>query len=199
MQNLNDRYLKAKRMLLNKAYSELNDMQRKAVFTVDGPLLILAGAGSGKTTVLVKRIAFIIKYGNAYASEYVPFGISEREVERLETAIDLPKEEIFPLLDQFASSPCLPWRMLAITFTNKAAGEIKSRINAQLGDSDIANEIWSGTFHSICLRILRVHGDKIGYATGFSIYDQDSETDRVERATPYLICNIRVTELSVYP
>ena len=173
MQNLNDRYLKAKRMLLNKAYSELNDMQRKAVFTVDGPLLILAGAGSGKTTVLVKRIAFIIKYGNAYASEYVPFGISEREVERLETAIDLPKEEIFPLLDQFASSPCLPWRMLAITFTNKAAGEIKSRINAQLGDSDIANEIWSGTFHSICLRILRVHGDKIGYATGFSIYDQD--------------------------
>ena len=173
MTNLHDRYLKAKRALFEKAYSELNAEQRKAVFTVDGPLLILAGAGSGKTTVLVKRIAFIIKYGNAYASKYVPFDIAEPDVARLESAINLTKEEIIPLLDQFAQSPCAPWRMLAITFTNKAAGEIRSRINAQLGESDIANEIWSGTFHSICLRILRVHADKIGYYTGFSIYDQD--------------------------
>ena len=173
MTNLGDRYIRAKRALFNKAYSELNDMQRKAVFSVDGPLLILAGAGSGKTTVLVKRIAFIIKYGNAYASEYVPYDVTEQEVARLEAAINLSKEEILPLLDVFATNPCAPWRMLAITFTNKAAGEIKSRINAQLGNSDIANEIWSGTFHSICLRILRVHADKIGYAQGFSIYDQD--------------------------
>ena len=173
MQNLNDRYLKAKRALFEKAYSELNSEQRKAVFTVNGPLLILAGAGSGKTTVLVKRIAFIIKYGNAYASTYVPFDVSEREVQQLEQAAMLPKEQIVPLLDRFASSPCAPWRMLAITFTNKAAGEIRSRINAQLGDGDIASQIWSGTFHSICLRILRVHGDRIGYAAGFSIYDQD--------------------------
>ena len=173
MTNLGDRYIRAKRALFNKAYSELNDMQRKAVFSVDGPLLILAGAGSGKTTVLVKRIAFIIKYGNAYASEYVPYDVTEQEIARLEAAINLSKEEILPLLDVFATNPCAPWRMLAITFTNKAAGEIKSRINAQLGNSDIANEIWSGTFHSICLRILRVHADKIGYAQGFSIYDQD--------------------------
>ena len=173
MTNLGDRYIRAKRTLFNKAYGELNDMQRKAVFSVDGPLLILAGAGSGKTTVLVKRIAFIIKYGNAYASEYVPYDVTEQEVARLEAAINLSKEEILPLLDVFATNPCAPWRMLAITFTNKAAGEIKSRINAQLGNSDIANEIWSGTFHSICLRILRVHADKIGYAQGFSIYDQD--------------------------
>ena len=173
MTNLGDRYIRAKRALFNKAYGELNDMQRKAVFSVDGPLLILAGAGSGKTTVLVKRIAFIIKYGNAYASEYVPYDVTEQEVARLEAAINLSKEEILPLLDVFATNPCAPWRMLAITFTNKAAGEIKSRINAQLGNSDIANEIWSGTFHSICLRILRVHADKIGYAQGFSIYDQD--------------------------
>lgn len=173
MTNLHDRYLKAKRALFEKAYSELNAEQRKAVFTVDGPLLILAGAGSGKTTVLVKRIAFIIKYGNAYTSEYVPFDIAEPDVARLESAINLTKEEIIPLLNQFAQNPCAPWRMLAITFTNKAAGEIRSRINAQLGESDIANEIWSGTFHSICLRILRVHADKIGYHTGFSIYDQD--------------------------
>ncbi len=173
MTNLGDRYIRAKRALFNKAYSELNEMQRKAVFCVDGPLLILAGAGSGKTTVLVKRIAFIIKYGNAYASEYVPYDVTEGEVATLEDAIHLSKEEILPLLDRFATNPCAPWRMLAITFTNKAAGEIKSRINAQLGNTDLANEIWSGTFHSICLRILRVHADKIGYAQGFSIYDQD--------------------------
>ena len=173
MTNLGDRYIRAKRALFNKAYSELNDMQRKAVFSVDGPLLILAGAGSGKTTVLVKRIAFIIKYGNAYASEYVPYDVTEGDVAHLEAAINLSKEEIIPLLDTFATNPCAPWRMLAITFTNKAAGEIKSRINAQLGNTDLANEIWSGTFHSICLRILRVHADKIGYAQGFSIYDQD--------------------------
>ena len=173
MTNLHDRYLTAKRALFEKAYSELNSEQRKAVFCVDGPLLILAGAGSGKTTVLVKRIAFIIKYGNAYASDYVPFDIAEPDVLRLENALDLPKEEIIPLLDQFAQSPCAPWRMLAITFTNKAAGEIRSRINTQLGSDDIAGEIWSGTFHSVCLRILRVHGESIGYSAGFSIYDQD--------------------------
>ncbi len=173
MQNLNDRYLKAKRVLFNKAYSELNEEQRKAVFTVDGPLLILAGAGSGKTTVLVKRIAFIIKYGNAYFSDYVPFDITEQEVANLEFAATLTKTQIIPLLDQFATNPCAPWRMLAITFTNKAAGEIRSRINNQLDDAQISNDIWSGTFHSVCLRILRSHGEKIGYASGFSIYDAD--------------------------
>ena len=173
MQNLHERYLKAKRVLFNKAYSELNEEQRKAVFTVDGPLLILAGAGSGKTTVLVKRIAFIIKYGNAYFSNYVPFDITEQEVANLEFAATLTKTQIIPLLDQFATNPCAPWRMLAITFTNKAAGEIRSRINNQLGDAQISNDIWSGTFHSVCLRILRSHGEKIGYASGFSIYDAD--------------------------
>ena len=170
---LHDRYLKAKRALFDKAYSELNSEQRKAVFHTEGPLLILAGAGSGKTTVLVKRIAFIIKYGNAYMSDYVPFDIDEQSVCALESAVHLTKEEIIPMLNQFSSSPCPPWRMLAITFTNKAAGEIKSRINVQLDNADIANEIWSGTFHSICLRILRVHGEKLGYAGAFSIYDQD--------------------------
>ena len=173
MQNLQNRYLSAKRALFEKAYGELNNEQRRAVFTVDGPLLVLAGAGSGKTTVLVKRIAFIIKYGNAYYSDYVPFDISEEKVESLERAAELPKEMIFDILPEFIQSPCAPWRMLAITFTNKAAGEIKHRIVTQLGDDSISSEIWSGTFHSVCLRILRAHGDKLGYASGFSIYDTD--------------------------
>ena len=192
MTNLHDRYLRAKRALFEKAYSELNPEQRRAVFSVDGPLLILAGAGSGKTTVLVKRIAFIIKYGNAYTSDYVPFDVAEPDVARLENAINLTKDEILPLLDKFAQSPCAPWRMLAITFTNKAAGEIKSRINTQLGNSDIANEIWSGTFHSICLRILRVHGDKIGYAQGFSIYDQDDSKKAIATCMKELDIDVKM-------
>lgn len=173
MENLKNRYLRAKRALFDKAYSELNEAQRKAVFTVEGPLLVLAGAGSGKTTVLVKRIAFIIKYGNAYFSEYVPFDISEERVAALERAIELPKEEIFDILPEFISSPCPPWRMLAITFTNKAAGEIKSRIARSLDDDAMTGDIWTGTFHSVCVRILRMHGEKLGYEQGFSIYDAD--------------------------
>ena len=173
MQDLKNRYLCAKRALFDKAYSELNEEQRRAVFTVDGPLLVLAGAGSGKTTVLVKRIAFIIKYGNAYFSEYVPFDVTEEKIAALEAAVALPKEEIFGILPEFASSPCPPWRMLAITFTNKAAGEIKSRISRSLDDESVSSEIWSGTFHSICVRILRMHGEKIGYTQGFSIYDAE--------------------------
>ena len=73
---LRERYIKVKRALFDKAYGTLNDAQRSAVFSVNGPLLVLAGAGSGKTTVLVKRIAFIIKYGNAYYSEKIPESLS---------------------------------------------------------------------------------------------------------------------------
>ena len=125
---IKERYLKAKRALFDKAYSSLNEKQREAVFTTEKPLLILAGAGSGKTTVLVKRIAFIIKYGNAYYSENVPDGMNEAQIASLESALDLPAEEIEQLLPVFISRPCPPWQVLAITFTNKAANEMKTRL-----------------------------------------------------------------------
>ena len=180
---LNERYLNAKRALFEKAYSSLNKEQKEAVFTVNNPLLVIAGAGSGKTTVLVRRIAFIIKFGNAYNSTYVPYGVDEEHVKSLEAACEIAEgEELEAILSEFISSPCEPYRMLAITFTNKAAKEIKDRLAAEIGNEDISREIWAGTFHSICMRILRTHGEKIGYRQGFSIYDTDDSKKAIATA-----------------
>ncbi len=111
-------------------YDTLNDMQQKAVFHVDGPLLILAGAGSGKTRVLTHRAAYLIE---------------EKGVN--------------------------PWNIMAITFTNKAAGEMRERIDNIVGFG--SESIWVSTFHSSCVRILRRYIDKLGYDTNFTIYDTD--------------------------
>lgn len=175
MQTIEQRYLAVKRKLFDKAYGNLNDRQREAVFTVNDPLLVLAGAGSGKTTVLVRRIAFIIRYGNAYFSDYVPYGIDESRVAELERALILQPEAIEQhILPQFSANACEPYRILAITFTNKAANEIKDRLSRMFPDDEAtAADIWAGTFHSICVRILRLHGDKMGYRKSFTIYDAD--------------------------
>ena len=170
------KYLSAKRALFDKVYgARLNPEQCRAVFTINGPVLVLAGAGSGKTTVLVNRIAYLIKYGNAYFSDYVPEGLIPEAAEILEDAINMSVEEIEEILPQFVDNPPAPWSVLAITFTNKAAGEIKDRLNRTFGDETVAGSIWSGTFHSVCLRILRRHADRLGYREGFSIYDTDDK------------------------
>ncbi len=173
---MNNRYKRAKRALFDKAYgSFLNPEQCRAVFTVKGPLLVLAGAGSGKTTVLVNRISYVIKYGNAYFSDYVPEGLSEGDVAAIEDALSLTPEQIHEILPQFITEPCPPWSVLAITFTNKAANEIKERLVRTFQDEEMARAIWAGTFHSICMRILRKFGDKVGLREGFSIYDTDDK------------------------
>ena len=115
---------------LQKQFSKMNNMQQQAVFCTEGPLLILAGAGSGKTTVLVNRIAYILKAGL-----------------------------------------CRPWQILAITFTNKAAGELKERICSAVEEG--GEDIWAATFHSTCSRILRRYGDRLGYTNKFTVYDTD--------------------------
>lgn len=117
---------------IKQNFSHMNEMQQQAVFSTEGPLLILAGAGSGKTTVLVNRIAYILQ-----------------------------------------SQLCNPWNILAITFTNKAAGELKERICAAVPEG--GNDIWAATFHSTCARILRRYGDRIGYSSHFTVYATDDQ------------------------
>ena len=170
---LGEEYLRLKRRLFDKYYSFLNDEQREAVYTTEGSVLILAGAGSGKTTVLVNRIVFIVKYGNAYYSQYVPHDLDQDKIELMRRALSLEGEELGNALRAFSSAPCQPWQMLAFTFTNKAANEIKKRLTEALGSEDAARNIWAGTFHSICLRILRVYGGMLGYRDNFTIYDAD--------------------------
>ena len=124
-----------KRQLFDKVYSaRLNPEQARAVFTANGPLLVLAGAGSGKTTVLVSRISYLIKYGDAYFSQTLPQGVGEDTVNALRRALELEPADIEELLPQLAAEPVEPWSVLAITFTNKAAGEIKERLISAFED-----------------------------------------------------------------
>ncbi len=179
---LNNRYQNIKRKLFEAYYPRLNSKQKEAVFSVKGPLLVLAGAGSGKTTVLVNRIAHIIDFGDAYYSREEMPGINEGLVttfEQIYANIDnIPREELKSLLLNFKSAPCAPWEILSFTFTNKAANEMKERLTTILGER--AKDIWAGTFHSICVRILRQHIDRIGYNTNFNIYDTDDSKKLIQ-------------------
>ena len=188
-----NRFLKAKRDLFDKYYSFLNEKQREAVYTVKGPVLILAGAGSGKTTVLTNRIAHILRYGDAYFSNEVPDFITQDDIEAHERAISLPTKELGNYLEVFSKNNCPPWAVLAITFTNKAANEIKTRLDNILEES--ASDIWAGTFHSICMRILRAHGSEIGYRPAFGICDTDDSKKLISRCMKDL--NIDEKRLSI--
>ena len=200
---LPQRYLAAKAALFERAFSSLNPRQQEAVFHVNGPLLVRAGAGSGKTTVLVRRIAFLIRYGNAYHSERLPEPLTEAAVSRLEQAASLSPGELLPLLNEFADDPCPPWRVLAITFTNKAANEIKTRLAGMFPEQPgYADEIWTGTFHSVCVRILRRHGEACGYRPGFSIYDADDSkkafSEAMKRAGAKIIITYHALDMAAW-
>ncbi len=187
IRNLRDR-------VLERDFSRMNSRQREAVFTTEGPLLVLAGAGSGKTTVLVNRVANLIRYGRAYGSETPPAALSEEEV-RACRAYAEGKEKELPeeTRSKLAADPCPPWRVMAITFTNKAAGELKDRLCAMLGDR--GNDVWASTFHSGCARILRRDGDRLGFSSHFTIYD----TDDSRRLMKNCMADLNISEKALSP
>ena len=178
MQSLSERFHTLKQKLLEKRFSNMNEMQKKAVFQVKGPLLILAGAGSGKTTVLVNRIAYLLNYGNAYHDDLLDATAEQEEVDALQAMESEGEIDDARLRKALRARPVNPWNVLAITFTNKAANEMKDRLFGLLGDDGL--RVNAGTFHYICLRILRREIEALGYGKGFTIYDTD-DSQRVLR------------------
>ncbi|MCF0137588.1 MAG: UvrD-helicase domain-containing protein [Oscillospiraceae bacterium] len=166
------RYIEARKKLIESDFAKLNPMQRKAVMATEGPLLILAGAGSGKTTVLINRIANLLRYGRASDTGELPQWAREEDILHMERG-DADGRRAAVL------EPVEPWRILAITFTNKAADELKSRLEKMLGAE--ANDIWALTFHSACVRILRRHTDILGYPHSFTIYDTNDSLSLIKR------------------
>lgn len=173
MADITKEYLALRDQYIESRFARLNPVQRQAVFATEGPLLILAGAGSGKTTVLVNRIANIIRFGSAYGSTELPRPVTEADLNDLRNAVaagrDLPRETAY-----LAVRPARPWNVLTITFTNKAAGELKERLRAMLGDT-LGGDVNASTFHSACVRMLRRDAERIGFPKSFTIYDSDDQ------------------------
>ena len=181
---LKDEFLELRRRIIAKDFAKMNDKQQEAIFCVNGPLLLLAGAGSGKTTVLVNRIANLIKYGNAYNSESTSFEPTQNDVELMRACLEDPSIDPFDVAGLLSVDAPRPWEILAITFTNKAANELKTRLARLLGSA--ADEIWASTFHSACARILRRNGEAVGYSNHFTIYDTD-DSKRVMKETQRIL------------
>jgi DNA helicase-2/ATP-dependent DNA helicase PcrA len=171
LDHFSERYLTLRRALIERQFSNMNDRQREAVFATEGPLLILAGAGSGKTTVLINRIANLLLFGSAYSSEDVPFYVEEADLQFLQDVLDGKAQDDARVRRLLAEYPPRPWEIMAITFTNKAANELRDRLTKMLGEEGA--DVAASTFHSACVRILRANGDRLGYRSNFTIYDAD--------------------------
>jgi len=166
-----EKFIELRKKVIEKQFGKMNDMQRSAIFHTRGPLLVLAGAGSGKTTVLVNRIANIIQFGDAYYSGDLCRPVTQSDIDAIEAYLagdDFAYVEIDDLMRVNAPRA---WEILAITFTNKAASELKERLERMLGPDGL--DIWASTFHAACARILRRHGEHLGFTNHFTIYDTD--------------------------
>lgn len=160
-----------KQQAFRKYFHSLNEQQQQAVFFVNGPVLVLAGAGSGKTTAIISRIVNMIYFGDGYAQAdgYLP----EEDAVWLQAYIDGKEpEDVERLREILAIAPIRPWNILAITFTNKAAGEMRARLASTLGE-ELASSVHASTFHSACVQILRRSIERLGYGSDFAIYDAD--------------------------
>ena len=186
-------FLALRKKIIERDFKNLNDMQKKAVLSTEGPLLVLAGAGSGKTTVLVNRIANLIKYGKAYYSEECWDEPSASDIAMMKAYADGIIDDTSGFEHLLKVDAARPWEILAITFTNKAAGELKERLEKMLGEQ--ALDIWASTFHSSCVRILRRNADYIGYTSNFTIYD----TDDSKRVIKDCIKQLGFSESNIQP
>ena len=173
----NEDFLALRKKVIENEYYRMNSMQKVAVFKVDGPVLILAGAGSGKTTVLVNRISNILKFGQAYNSQEIRCDLDDFEIEELKS-LKKGEKVSSELASKLSVYPPKPWQILAITFTNKAAGELKERLSNVIENG---NDVWASTFHSACSRMLRRYGDRIGFTNNFTVYATDDQKRLVKK------------------
>ena len=172
-------FCKMRRQVIARNYQNLNQQQRLGALTTEGPLLLLAGAGSGKTTVLIHRIANLIRFGRGSDPNCteVPDWVTPEDVEFLTRYLGYPEKDMAQRAEMLCKvHPAAPWSILAITFTNKAAGELKERLERMLGPE--GQDVWAATFHSACVRILRRDIHRLGFSNSFTIYDVD-DTQRV--------------------
>ncbi len=163
-------FIDIRKRIIENEYKNLNNKQFEAVTATEGPLLVIAGAGSGKTTVIIHKIAHLMTYGKAYTDTQIPEGLSPEEIEILDWYSKGEIDELPPyLLDFLTVEPVKPYNIMAITFTNKAAAELKSRLTAKLGT--LGDDVWASTFHSSCVKFLRRDIDRLGYDKSFAIFD----------------------------
>ena len=185
--------IELKRAALNHYFQNLNTPQQQAVFHVNGPVLVLAGAGSGKTTAMIHRIVQMIHFGDGWVQANA--SITKEDAAYLKDYIaDKQPADLDRLCSILAVQPIQPWHILAITFTNKAANELRSRLLQAIGE-ECASMLHASTFHSACVRILRRSISKLGYDSNFTIYD----TDDSQRLMKSCIADADVSEKQFPP
>lgn len=185
--------IELKRAALNHYFQNLNTPQQQAVFHVNGPVLVLSGAGSGKTTAMIHRIVQMIHFGDGWVQANA--SITKEDAAYLKDYIaDKQPADLERLCSILAVQPIQPWHILAITFTNKAANELRSRLLQAIGE-ECASMLHASTFHSACVRILRRSISKLGYDSNFTIYD----TDDSQRLMKSCIADADVSEKQFPP
>lgn len=171
MQNLTNEFCELRKQYIDAKFMTMNPMQKKAIYNVDGPVLVLAGAGSGKTTTIIGRIVYMVMFGHAYYSTETTFPVTEGDIKELKSVLAGTGSISEHLKSMLQVKPISPQNIMAVTFTNKAAGEMKKRLESKLG-KDIAEKVYAKTFHSACVGILREYAMFVGFKRDFTIYDE---------------------------
>ena len=171
MQNLTNEFCELRKQYIDAKFMTMNPMQKKAIYNVDGPVLVLAGAGSGKTTTIIGRIVYMVMFGHAYYSTETTFPVTEGNIKELKSVLAGTGSISEHLKSMLQVKPVSPQNIMAVTFTNKAAGEMKKRLESKLG-KDTAEKVCAKTFHSACVGILREYAMFVGFKRDFTIYDE---------------------------